>query len=207
MNENDSRGMPEKALTFDAILDDAWGMLVQGSESGDSPLHTAALGTVSANRSRVRTVILRRADPVKRIVACYTDARSRKVSELRRHPRATYLFYDPRERLQLRLAGTATIHTGDETADSAWAELTPLGRRLYCGQAPGSRVDRPSPGVPEELLRREPTTAETDIGRAHFSVIVCGVDYLEWLDLKFAGHRRAIFTWRDGVMEAVWLIP
>jgi hypothetical protein len=199
----------EKWQSLEDIWDNAWAMLVLGATDATDPFHTPVLGTVSPPGCSVRTVVLRRIIPAERILICHTDLRSDKVQEIQRNPRASWLFYHSRQKVQLRLTGQATLHTADELADQQWAASALTSRRTYCAvDRPGAPSNGPTSGLPEPLLLTEPTWAESEAGRTNFTVIACRVDFMDWLYLRAEkGHLRAQFTWRGDELSATWVVP
>lgn len=190
------------------ILATIWQMLADGVRDRDDPFHTPVIGTVGAQGCNMRTVVLREVDPADRLLMCHTDTRSGKMNDMRQHPRSSWLFYHPGAKIQVRLTGQATIHTTDEIAEQAWERTALLSRRCYCGEAPGLVKDAPASGLPDTLHDREPTEAESAVGRPHFAVIRCQIDWIDWLQLHFAGHRRAQFMWDEQDRPtATWMTP
>lgn len=185
-----------------ASLAQGWALLVRGAADRRHPFHTPAVATIGADGApRVRTVVLRGASPPSRRLRFHTDARSAKAAELAADPRIAVHAYDPGGKIQLRLSGTATLHTDDDVADAAWTATRPLSRACY-------RVATP-PGAPAD----DPVAALTEIGdgreagRAAFIAVTVTVARMEWLYLAAAGHRRALFDWSGDALDATWLVP
>jgi pyridoxamine 5'-phosphate oxidase len=181
----------------------AWAMLARGVADRRSAFHTPTLATVDADGvPQARTVILRGCDVPGRMVRIHTDRRSSKVSEIRREPRVGLHFYDAGQKIQLRLAGRATLHTSDDVAATAWASARPMSRVIY-GQtlAQGVEVDTPATGT-------APVVPDGSVlGYENFLIIRIEVQAIEWLYLGHQGHRRARFAWRNGERSAQWLAP
>jgi hypothetical protein len=196
-------------LTLPDVERQAWTLLADGSRNPKDAFYTGTLGTLSAAGPSLRTVVLRGADPQQRNTVCYSDGRAAKVAEVLAHPAVSWLFWDDGRKVQLRLTGRATVHTGDALADGHWRSTSPSNRRSYlAGPAPGSVQPLPTSGLPEGLDTREPTEAESSAGRPHFAVIVTRVERLEWLWLARGGHRRAAFRYAGTELtEAAWLVP
>jgi 3-hydroxyisobutyrate dehydrogenase len=194
--------------SLEEILKTTWDMLIRGASVARDPFHTPVLGTASSGGCQLRTVVLRSVVQEERILICHTDLRSGKIREIRQNPRVSWLFYHPQQKIQLRLAGQATIHTADELADQQWAATKLMSRRCYCAPVgPGTTSDEPSSGLPDSLQNRSPTLAESELGRKNFTVISCRIDYLDWLFLSARGHRRAQFSWRGNNVGAKWVTP
>ena len=201
-------GKNEDNTTLEDVLDSSWKILHKGAGNFKHPFYRAALTTMNGNKPESRTVILRGFSEKDRTLICHCDARSPKVSQIRENPNVSWLFYHPGKWLQLRLSGTATVHTDDKTAESQWEKVKLPNRIIYCAQSPpGSPTEKPVPG-PSDFLR---DTASKIPGhpdaRKNFAVILCRFDDLDWLLLKLTGNIRAKFHWEDNLMDASWTIP
>lgn len=203
--------MPETTLPpfYDSLaltLARCWDLLVAGATDRRVAFHTPAVATIGRTGApEVRTVVLRAADPERRALRFHTDLRSGKVAELQREPRIALHFYDPGEKVQLRVTGVARLHgPGSQLAAVAWQQSQDLSRKCY-GQyaAPGTPVADPAGALVG--------TDDAEIGRPHFVAVEVMVLRIEWLYLAHQGHRRAAFTWREGdgpvPAEQTWLAP
>jgi hypothetical protein len=185
--------------TLEECLQEALRRLGRGVADRRSPFHTPTLATIGADGApEIRTLVLRGFEPLARTLRLHTDARSGKVAELAREPRCALHFYDPGAKLQLRLAGHATVHGDDAVASAAWEASRDFSRMCYAIEpAPGSPVAEP-PAAPRDA----------EAGRGVFRVILLRFDRLEWLELAAAGHRRARFVWTGADAPAAsWLAP
>lgn len=189
---------PGFADDLDETLAEAFRLLARGVADRRSPFHTPTLATIAADGApSLRTLVLRGFDAPTRTLRLHTDARSAKVAELARDPRAALHGYDPGSCIQLRLSGEARLHSDDADADAAWSQATANSRLVYAqAAAPGTRLESP------ELA--------PFIGNArdHFATLTLRFHSLEWLWLAASGHRRARFTW-DGAVRtgAEWRAP
>lgn len=181
-----------------ACLDRAFALLGAGVADRRAAFHTPTLATVGADGApRARTLVLRGFDPAARTLRLHTDARAAKAAELAAEPRCALHLYDRAAGLQLRLAGTATVHD-DALAEAAWQASRASSRSCY--------AIHPGPGTPVPAPPPAPRDAEA--GRRHFRAILLRFHMLEWLDLDAAGHRRARFDWpAEGPPAATWLVP
>ncbi|MEO3470883.1 pyridoxamine 5'-phosphate oxidase family protein [Roseomonas sp. CAU 1739] len=185
--------------TLDAALAAAFAALANGVQDHRSAFHTPTLATCGLDGApSLRSVVLRHVDARTRILHIHTDRRSAKVAELAADPRVALHGYDPAARLQLRLAGHASLHHDDTIAEAAWAASRETSRMTYAtAHQPGTPLPAP-PDAPGDPFG----------GRAHFAAVVLRFESLDWLLLDPAGHRRARFTWdADGVADATWLAP
>jgi hypothetical protein len=198
----------EKRRSLEAILAEAWAMLTRAVANAGDPFHTPVLGTSRPSGCNLRTVVLRQADRHDRVLMCHSDLRASKVQEIQSDPRVSWLFYHPQENVQLRIAGQATLHTGDELADQQWAATKLMSRRLYCAlDAPGTPAAEATSGLPDFLISRSPTLVESEAGRKNFAVIACRADFIDWLLLNAQGNWRAWFTWHGDELTATWVSP
>ena len=191
--------LPHRTDTLEETLAQAFGLIARGVETSRSPFHTPTLATTGLDGApALRTVVLRAFDPAFRILRIHTDRRSAKAAELARDGRAMLHGYDPGAQVQLRLAGVATLHIDDATADAAWATSRESSRMCYAAEHP--------PGAPLPAPPAAPQDPEA--GRPHFAAVTLRVDSLDWLLLARAGHRRARFAWdAAGILSATWIAP
>ena len=194
--------------TLDGILDEVWKMLKRGVSHFNDPFHWPVLGTTGKNGCSLRTVILRQLILPERILVCHTDARTTKAKEICNLNKVGWHFYHPKKKVQLRISGTATLHTDDQFADDQWAAVPITSCINYCtAESPGVPVDKPTSGLPDFLLTKIPTMLESERGRKNFMTIACRIDSIDWLILQALGHRRARFDWDDNRLSFTWLVP
>ena len=198
----------EKWDSLEGILEGIWSMLTRGAKGFNDPFHWPVLGTMKQDYCSQRSVILRRIILPERILVCNTDARAAKVTEIKDNSRVSWLFYHPKQKIQLRITGIAELHTGDAFADNQWS-LTPIPSRLnYCAVLPpGTPVDEPTSGLPDFLMNKLPSLMNTEKGRKNFLTISSTIDSIDWLSLNILGNRRARFEWSEDRLNSTWLVP
>lgn len=186
--------MSEWFETLEGLRERVWQRLGRGVADRRAPARHPTLATVGTDGApEARTVVLRGAVQSAGTVTIYTDAASAKVAELARDPRAALHVWEPKDRLQIRLALTVSVRTG-AALDPLWEALSPGARRAYGGQpAPGLPIDDPVSGYAE--------TRE----RARFAVMEGRVERIEALHLG-DWHRRAAFA-RDDGFAGGWIAP
>jgi pyridoxamine 5'-phosphate oxidase len=190
------------------VHESCWDLLEEGADSASSAFHTGVLGTVERGAPRLRTVVLRAVDRAGAVLYCHTDRRSGKIRQLAETETASWLFYDAHRRVQLRLEGTATVHSDDSVADERWAASAPGSRRCYLvSPGPGRVLASPGSTLPETLRGRRPSAEEAAPGRDNFAVIATRVHLLDWLHLTADGHRRARFRRGADCWERHWIAP
>lgn len=200
--------MSEPAFYDDlaATLDEAWRRLDEGVRDRRSGFHSPTLATLGLDgRPRARVVVLRAAEPGPRRIAFHCDARSEKVAEIGRDPRAALTAYDAPAKIQVRVEGPVALHRDDAQADAAWAASRPASRATY-GVRPASGAPIPAGGGYDPPAGE--AAGEGAFTRSNFLFGVMAVERLEFLYLARAGHRRARFAWdAAGGLAATWLVP
>ena len=194
--------------TLHKVLDRAWRFLQAGVAEVGHPFGWPVLGTIGATGQNLRTVVLRRADKQRRELRCFTDVRAQKVADLQAAGEVRWLFYDPEGKLQLRLCGDSRIHVRDALAEQEWEAIPVASRLNYCTtEAPGTALQTPGSGLPENLMGDAPSMDDSEVGWINFAVIVSRIRSMDWLELHRCGHRRARFTWEAEQLTASWIVP
>lgn len=190
---NDSQFDPAR------ILDDVWTRLAAGAIDRTHSFYLPAIAITSpAGEPTIRTVVLRKVDRAGSVISFQADRRSPKCEMLARNPAVAWLFYDDVARIQLRVKSVASIHTDDEIAKAAWAEVPVSNRMNYAGEfSPGTAIPR---------VYRSPTQWR-EAGRENFATVLCSVMQIDWLMLHPEGHRRLRFTIDGASTTHEWLVP
>jgi len=178
-----------------------WAQLTRGAADKRSALNTPAIATVSTDGApSIRTVVLRAVRPADRLLQFHTDPRSAKFAELATDARVSWHFWEPRQKVQLRVATQASLHHGDAVARTVWGGLHSGGRRIYRQAAsPGGVVN--DPAAASDTLILEADAFE------NFAVVNTTAIRIEWLHLATTGHRRAHWVWDDAQWSGAWLAP
>jgi len=170
-------------LELDALPETLWGVLAEAARPGAHPWRTPVLATRARGGAEARIVVLRGVTLPGFELIAFSDVRSPKVAELEAHPAATWLFYDPVQKVQLRAHSEVRMHYRDPVAQTYWHRLPGEQRARYgATAAPGSpRTDPNLPPPPE-------------VGdEAQFAVLVATVRALDFLWVGRLPHRRARF--------------
>lgn len=190
------------------ILKQIWKQLDLGTLDRNHPFHTPVFGTSSECKANLRVVVLRRFWRRPPQLAFHTHLNSPKINEIKNNPQVSWLFYNQPEKLQLRIKGTAVIHTVDDLAEEQWLATGFFSRRCYVAEAPTQIAKQATSGMPEEIIERQPTKEESEAGRANFAVISSTIDSIDCLELDVRGNRRSLFLWnKNGELETKWLTP
>jgi pyridoxamine 5'-phosphate oxidase len=189
-----------------AILSLVWERLVAAPDQLDAPWRLGVFGSVDDHEHcALRTVVLRHVAPALRQLVFHTDRRSPKLDQLARRPQGAWLFYDPIERVQLRITGPTMIDTEGPFADARWQATSLEGRRMYLAPvAPGTPQPGPFVNLPDSVRHRMPILAESEAGRGHFAAVTTTVETLDWYDLHPSGHLRVSYTWPQGRPAWTW---
>ena len=153
-----------------------------------------------------RIVVLRKTDQKNKIVQFHSDIRSDKIEKLKKNSRASMLFYDKEEKIQVRFKVECVVNHNNEVTKDSWSKTQHISRKCYLvDNGPGTESDTPTSGLKPELDNFEFTMEQSEEGYKNFTVIQCKVKSIEWLYLAAKGHRRAKFDLETN--KDTWLIP
>ncbi len=208
MAMNDTVLINQIAFNLEDILLDCWHRLITGAVSAKHAFHCPSIATIKDEFPEIRTVVLRKVLQEERTLIFHTDSRSPKINQIRDNNRISWLFYDPKSRIQLRIKTVATIHQEDELSSKRWNDSSVESRKCYLVQpAPSTLAEFPTDGLPEHLdisnLSEEIMTA----ANKNFSVVKNLVVEIDWLFLNHDGHRRAKFIFGEHEVQKFWVIP
>ena len=147
-------------------------------------------------------MVLREFNREKRYLRFHTDSRSNKINQINDESTSNVHGYDPDLKIQIRLNGQTTIHQNDEISRDAWDQSREMSKMCYSvSNSPGKEILAPEE---YDIVKEQ---IEIESGYKNFAVIIFKFDYLEFLFLKGAGHRRSSFDWSNGDLISNWLIP
>ena len=153
-----------------------------------------------------RIVVLRKSDQSNNLLQFHSDVRSEKIPKLKNNKKASMLFYDKKEKIQVRLKVECIINHNNEITKESWSKTGHISRKCYLvDNGPGTESPTPTSGLKPELDNFEFTMEQSEEGYKNFTVIQCKITGIEWLYLAAKGHRRAKFE-LDNNKES-WLIP
>ena len=116
---------------LDAAFAELWRLLADGAAHGRGGFHLPTLATVGADGGpRLRTVVLRAADPAEGTLRFHCDRRSDKASEILADPACALSAYDAAAKIQIRVEGRAALHTDDALAEAAWTGSRAMSREI-----------------------------------------------------------------------------
>lgn len=188
--------------SLDTIAADIARRLGEAARNRRSAMHTPAVATADAD---VRVMVLRAFDPESWTLRFHTDLRSPKVATLAASSRVGAVFYDPADRVQIRVRGEGRIESEGARADAAWQQASAFARRCYLATAaPGAPCAEASSGLPAWAEGARPDEAQLVPARANFALLLVAVREIDWLHLAHDGHRRARFVIGG---EPQWVVP
>ena len=176
-------------LTESEIRHRTWQELERAAHDRHHEWRTPVLATVTSDGyPNARTVVLRQADAKRLSLQIYTDARSPKVAELTHQPVASLVFWSARLSWQLRVKVAVQVISQGPQLDGVWERLA---------QSPAAS-DYLSIAAPGDDLPAGTEIAGGASAHHHLAILVAQVQEIDWLEIRRAGHRRAVFnaqTW------------
>ena len=202
------KNKPDFYNNLDKIYLKIWTLLNLGLQNREAPFHIPVFVCGVKSKSDGRIVVLRGVDEKEKKIWFHSDIRSNKVKILKSNSKATLLFYDKSEKIQLRIGVNTKINYQNDITKKSWKKTAHMSRQCYLGEkAPGSLSFEPSSGLTENIDNLKYSLEESEIGYKNFCVIETFIKSIEWLYLAARGHRRAYFDFKNNSLEKKWLIP
>jgi pyridoxamine 5'-phosphate oxidase len=193
---------------LEEILADCWHRLINGVVSAKHPFHNPSIATINNEFPEIRTVVLRKVIPAERILIFHTDYRSPKIQQIQKNNKVSWLFYDEKARIQIRLKTIATIHYQDDITLKRWEDSRLESRKCYLvNPAPSTFSASPTDGLPQNLTVKDLTIDNVAKGYENFVVVKNEVKEIDWLFLNHSGHNRAQFIYEEKSVKKYWVIP
>ena len=202
------KNKPDYYNDLDKIYLKIWELLKIGLKNRDLPFHIPVFICGDKIKSDGRIVVLRGVDEKEGKIWFHSDIRSNKVKILKSNSKASLLFYDKNEKIQLRISVNTKINYRNDITRNSWKKTAHMSRQCYLGdKAPGSNVSVPTSGLSNEVDNLKYSKEESEIGYKNFCVVETFINSIEWLYLAAKGHRRAHFYLKNNSLEKKWLIP
>tara|TARA_E500000331_G_scaffold106468_1_gene103256 strand:- start:372 stop:980 length:609 start_codon:yes stop_codon:yes gene_type:complete len=184
-----------------------WDLLKNGLDNRDAPFHIPVFVCGEIDKSKPRIVVLRGIDKGESKIWFHTDIRSDKIKILKTNPKASFLFYDKTEKVQLRISVISKINYQNDLTKKSWEKTAHMSRQCYLGEkAPGEiSTSGPTSGLSESIDNLKYSIEESEEGYKNFCVVENFVKSIEWLYLAAKGHRRARFDLENN--KDTWLVP
>jgi len=191
---------------FNEIKKKIWLMLNDAVTNRSSPFRIPVFICGNQEDFDGRIVVLRKSDQSNNLVQYHSDLRSDKIAKLKNNRNAAMLFYDKKEKIQVRLKVECTVNHENEITNESWSKTGHISRKCYLVyNGPGVESPIPTSGLKPELDNFEFTMKQSEEGYKNFTVIQCKIKSIEWLYLAAKGHRRARFDLENN--KEHWLIP
>ena len=191
---------------FIEIKNKIWSMLddAVSNRSSQFRIPTFICGDQSDFDGRI--VVLRKSDKKNNMVQFHSDIRSDKIKKLKKNPKASMLFYDKEEKIQIRLKVECTVNYENDITKESRFKTGHMSRKCYLvDSGPGTESNSSTSGLKPELDNFEFTMEQSEAGYKNFTVIQCKIKIIEWLYLAAKGHRRAKFDLESN--KDNWLVP
>ena len=199
---------------FDEIIKQVWSMFDNAIKDRSSPFRIPVFICGNQKDFDGRIVVLRKSDQKNKLLQFHSDIRSDKILKLKSNSKASFLFYDKDEKIQVRAKVDCVINYKNEITEQSWLKTGHMSRKCYLvDDGPGSESEIPTSGLLPEKDNFDYTMEESEKGYENFTVIQCKINSLEWLYLAAKGHRRARFEFADNLdskntsTRNYWLVP
>ena len=183
-------------------------LMTQALKDSSHPYRTFSLATVDMKTPSLRTVVLRDFSFDNNYFDCHSDLRSPKIKELNKNKKFSALFYSSEKKIQLRFKGTVEIFHQNSITKDRWDKITPSSKRCYMGPFnPSDSLEDYHPNIPDNVKFKNPSDKDSESGYKNFVIIRCHFDELDFLKLKFSGHKRCKFTFDNEDVSVCWVAP
>ena len=191
---------------LEEIQNKYWSMLDDAVTNRGSPFRIPVFMCANQDEIDGRIVVLRKTDRKNNLLQFHTDFRSPKVKILKNNNKASLLFYDKEEKIQLRVKVNCEINNQNSITEESWKKTQHISRRCYLTDSPpGTISENPTSGMISQLEDFDYTMEQSEEGYKNFTVIKCKIKSAEWLYLAAKGHRRAKFDFENN--KNSWLVP
>ena len=191
---------------LEEIQNKYWSMLDDAVTNRNSPFRIPVFICAHQDDVDGRIVVLRKSDRTNNLLQFHTDLRSPKIDILKKNNKASLLFYDKEEKIQLRVKVDCEINNQNSITKESWKKTRHISRRCYLTDSPpGTKSENPTSGMISKLEDFDYTIEQSEEGYKNFTVIQCKIKSIEWLYLAAKGHRRARFDLKND--EILWLVP
>ena len=191
---------------FEQIKNKYWSMLEDAVSNRASSFRIPVFICSYHDEVDGRIVVLRKSDRENNLLQFHTDFRSPKVEILKNNNKASLLFYDKEEKIQLRVKVNCEINNQNSITKESWKRTQHISRRCYLTDSPpGTSSENPTSGMISKLEDFDYTIDQSEEGFKNFTVIKCKIKTIEWLYLAAKGHRRAMIDVEN--KKESWLVP
>ena len=130
---------------FEEIQNKLWSMLDDAVTNRSSSFRIPVFICAHQDEVDGRIVVLRKSDRINNLLQFHTDLRSLKVEILKKNNKASLLFYDKEEKIQLRVKVDCEINNQNSTTEESWKKTQHISRRCYLTDSPpGTTSEKPT---------------------------------------------------------------
>ena len=192
-----------------SIFENIKQLLYLGTKDRHHSFHTPVFTNINQKNNPVsRIVVLRHFDEENLILNFHTDFRSPKVADLQNNNYSSFVFYDPKLKIQLRIKSLSSINHKNKIAKLFWDKTKLSSRKCYLTQKnPSSLTSKPEDGIPKHLMGTDPSLGESEKGYQNFAVIQNKAEEIDWLYLDASGHKRLKIKIFNNEQIFNWVIP
>lgn len=198
----------ERFNQLEDVYKTAWNLVFRAAVSRNDAMRTPVMATTDGNRPHQRTIVLREVAVPAEQLFFFSDIRAPKIQHLKSQPEINLLFWDPRKKVQIEMAGTGFVFSHNTKAAAFWGKLNIAGRSSYASEAtPGTpiSIDR---GYLPDFWSADMALEQTNFAYDRFAIIQMQVQHLDVLHLHSKGHQRAQFNkLEDGSWASSWVVP
>jgi len=124
----------------------------------------------------------------------YTDIRSSKIEQIRTCPKVSALFWDPENRIQVRIDAESSVHNRDIISEEKWSLVQGDAQKAYTSLvAPGTPIEKPGEA------HKWPEVFSSD----YFSVVRCAANNIKILQLS--GREHLALEFRRNKIKSAWI--
>ena len=199
---------PDYCNDLDKIYIKIWDLLKKGLANRDAPFHIPTFICGKNTNFDGRIVVLRGINQENKKIWFHSDIRSSKIKILKTNPLSSLLFYDKKEKIQLRISCNSKINYQNEIAKKSWKKTAYMSRQCYLGEKdPGTISTFPTSGLSQNVDNFKYSVEESEIGYKNFCSVENFINSIEWLYLAAKGHRRAFFSLNNDLIVKKWINP
>ena len=192
-------------LIFDNIKE----LLTLAVKDRRHTFHTPVFSNKNQNNSiDSRIIVLRKFNESNLKLNFHTDFRSPKIVNLKKNNNSSFLFYDFKIKIQLRITTLSIINNKNDITKNAWDLSHLSSRKCYLTRkAPSSITTKAEDGIPKHLKGIDPCLNESESGYINFTVIENEILNIDWLYLQSSGHQRLKIDFKNFKPFFKWIIP
>ena len=158
--------------SLEEIQNKYWSMLDDAVTNRSSPFRIPVFICTHHDEVDGRIVVLRKSDRENNLLQFHTDLRSPKVDILKKNNKASLLFYDKEEKIQLRVKVDCEINNQNSTTEESWKKTQHISRRCYLTDSPqGTTSENPTSGMISKLEDFDYTMEQSEEGYKNFTEI------------------------------------